>query len=229
MLGYEKVEHRHHRYDDYDEAGDGLTSVTAYMLVSTTWATMTFHQPYMTSLAFDDEASAKLWHEGLRKHLNDGISRTTDAVHCERVEASIIVSSRVVGRDHDRVMHFVRRELGFDQHERPPDLETIVVDEVSLRCRCAQGIMQLKHIIPNLPASQAQPLHLACAPYGNVVLQVNGENGISTTLTNSKQDLNRFTLVTPAVRWDALDPVLQTCHQRPAIVSSNRTRPEGMR
>ncbi len=225
MLGYEKVVLMHHRYDEYDDAGDGLISVTAYMLVSTTWATMTFHHPYMTSLAFDDEASAKLWHEGLRKHLNDGISRTTDAVHCERVKASVIVSSR----DHDRVMHFVRRELGLNQHERPPDLEAIVDEEVSLRCRCAQGIMQLKHLIPALSGSQAQPLRLACAPYGNIVLQVNGENGISTTLVNSKQDLDLFTSTTPAVRWDALDPVLRTCHKRPAVVMSNMTRPESMR
>lgn len=219
MLGYERMMSRHHRYDEYDDAGDGLISVTAYMTVSTTWATMTFYHPYMTALSFKDEVTAKLWYKSLSKHLDD----------CNRIEASVIVASRVQGRDHDRVMHIVRRELGLDQHERPPDLEAIIDEEASLRCRCAQGIIQLKHLIPALPTSQAQPMRLRYAKYGNIILHVNDDVPISTTLDNSKQDLDRFTSSISAVRWDKLDDVLQTCHQRPTVVMSDMTRPEGTR
>ncbi len=96
------------------------------------------------------------------------------------------------------------------------------------RSRGAHNLMTFKSLVPDLPRGQEQELSMLHTqmPYGTYI-RVQHDGMYHNAVINSysgmhARDVARFVSKVPAVRWDKLDYVLDSCHLRPSMTVEER-------
>lgn len=202
----------------HDECrGQGLTSVVGFRVADLTWDSMTLGSTSVV-LSFDNLKSTIRWHWKLTSWGFKGQTVSLSNGGPQRAEPAILVEGDF---DSTKLMRRVREELGVEGSPPSYDPSHVLTQEMDMRCRCAQGVMHLKSLIPSLPRDVEQDLSiyhvdsddrlLLCVetPHDGMIYQVSLSGFV---------DVTQFLSRVPAVRWDELDFILETFHVPPALV-----------
>lgn len=203
------------KHDEY--RGQGLTSVVDFRVADLTWDSMTLGRPSVV-LAFDNLKSTIMWHQKLTSWGFKGQTASLGDSGSLEMGPAILVDEDF---DSTELMRRVREELGVVGSPPTYDPSHVLTQEMAMRCRCAQGVMHLRSLIPSLPKDQDQDLSvyhvdsddrlLLCVetPHDGMIYQVSLGEPMGVT---------QFLSHVPAIRWDALDLILETFHVPPVLL-----------
>jgi hypothetical protein len=196
--------------------GEGLPPVTQVGWdVHMTWDAVTVRGPYRATLSPKNFDELNHWRAVLMPYLSN---------YNKTCSTDTTLYLRFYGLDRlaDVLQLGDPNDLARDLHEKT--MHAVMLNRFS----CAHNLMTFKSLVPSLPRSREQDLSMlhTQTPHGTAV-KVKHDGAYHNAVLNSysgmhARDVARFASRVPAVRWDKIDYVLDTCHLRPSMTVEER-------